>query len=1490
MKIPSRLILKTLQLLVFLIVSCVIAPWANAQSVWNAVINVSTDTNWSTAANWTPGGAPSGNVFFGDPTGVADATVNSFVDSSFGGTITGLLTTNVTTHQNILIGSGFTLHISGAAGLQATNGGGASGQVPITTISGPGAAIVVNNASANIFAGINGASGVGPQTLDLSGLDTLHFTGARMLSGVGTVSATPRCSGVLFLAKTNVITLTGTAPQVYVGENSQNTGNASALNLGQTNTIFADSLTVGSDKQSTGGSVGTSIIRFNSIFAGTGAGVYFRGHDGTSPMTSWDLAEGLGNTGGSTAPKGNIDFTGGSVDARVSYIQLSRPSPASSGSPTAISTLTFEAGIINVDTISNAITIAGSIGNPAATGTINVNNNGTTNGVLIVNNALVLATKNAGGGTSTGTLNVNGGTVQANNILAGAGGNATISLNSGTLIVTNNAGTPAAPLGTLNLANSGTATLQLSVAGAVAEMNTTNLNVGGAVTVNIGALPVITSYPKQFPLIGYVSFPGTFNFTLGTLPSGSPAYQGYISNNVANNSIDLVLTNGPTVTAVFQWTGAANGNWDFTSVDWKLLGSPLTYSNTSLVLFDDTTAVTNVNLTTNLSPGGVTVTNNANIYTFAGSGALIGSSGLTKSGTSTLLIANSGNNQFSGGVTINNGTLQFGNGGSSGNLPSGDSVLNNGSLVFNLSNTNSLLGIVSGTGSLVQNGSGVLMLSASNTYSGPTTVNNGTLIVDGSITGAGTVTSVAGTSLGGNGTVAGAVNASGKISPGDQNSIGTFTANGNVTLSAGSTAQFDVSSTDPTEGSGINDLLQVNGNLTVNNNTLGINVRGIPSAGFNYPVIAYTGTLTGTFNSTVAGTHYAANVDSVSTPGTVFVDITGSSGANVKWNSTSSGVWDTGTSNWFNVDTTLTDFYGNGDTVLLDDSVAGAQTNITIPAGVVIAPTAITNTGAFNYTISGGGTITGPTTLIKDGSGTLKISTTNSFTGGTVIINGTLVTGSATALGPSTGASITVSNFGTLDPNGLTLKGQTEHVSGTGAGGNGAVINGSTNQATLEFVTLNGDTTFGGSNDWRIANQQSGFATLNTAGSPVNITKTGPNQLLLVGVISTDPNIENLDIRQGSFEIQGTGPQPSTQFGDPNGTITVYSNANLQLNTPTVPITKNFVLNDGGILWTLGGVTNLGTVILTNNAANTAPGTGIITNNSGSTFVIQALITGPGNLLKTGSGTTLIENINTYTGSTLVNAGTLSLDDLGSISTSPTITIASGATINVSARTDDSLELASGQTLTGAGRVLGNLTNDVGATVAPGSPTATGALTVTNTVTLLGTALMKLDAANTTNDLLTGAQSIAYGGTLTVSNFNGTLAGGQTFKLFTAGSYSGAFAVTNLPTLAGGLSWNTANLNVNGSISVSGSSGPGTNANILGAQLSGTNVIFHGTNNNVPNTSFHYVVLVSPSLTNALSNWTPVVTNPFNPDGTFNYTNPIVPGVPRQFIDVKAVP
>jgi hypothetical protein len=179
---------------------------------------------------------------------------------------------------------------------------------------------------------------------------------------------------------------------------------------------------------------------------------------------------------------------------------------------------------------------------------------------------------------------------------------------------------------------------------------------------------------------------------------------------------------------------------------------------------------------------------------------------------------------------------------------------------------------------------------------------------------------------------------------------------------------------------------------------------------------------------------------------------------------------------------------------------------------------------------------------------------------------------------------------------------------------------------------------------------------------------------------------------------------------------------------------------------------------------------------------------------------------------------------------------------------------------------------------------------VSNTITLGGTIFMDLDQNNKTNDVLFCNSAITYGGTLQLTTTN-QLTNGASFKLFKAGSYSGAFA-SIVPTAPGsGLAWNTNTLST-GVISVVPGpvTGPTTNATITSAKASGTNLLIHGVNNNVPNTNFHYAVLTSTNLTLPLSNWTAVVTNSFNPDGTFDYTNPIVPGTPRQFIDVKAVP
>ena len=101
------------------------------------------------------------------------------------------------------------------------------------------------------------------------------------------------------------------------------------------------------------------------------------------------------------------------------------------------------------------------------------------------------------------------------------------------------------------------------------------------------------------------------------------------------------------------------------------------------------------------------------------------------SGTGSLVQAGSGttiltaNNTYAGGTTISAGTLQIGNGGTTGSIV-GD-VTDNATLAFNRSDTVTFAGLVSGTGELQQIGTGTTVLTSDSTYTGGTTISAGTL-------------------------------------------------------------------------------------------------------------------------------------------------------------------------------------------------------------------------------------------------------------------------------------------------------------------------------------------------------------------------------------------------------------------------------------------------------------------------------------------------------------------------------------------------------------------------------------------------------------------------------------------------------------------------------------------------------------------------------------------------------------------------------------------
>jgi hypothetical protein len=293
--------------------------------------------------------------------------------------------------------------------------------------------------------------------------------------------------------------------------------------------------------------------------------------------------------------------------------------------------------------------------------------------------------------------------------LAGVGSNSGPVVVNGTL----SPGDDSTPIGTF-----GAGPLTLNSSTLVFDIDTTSdqVQVNGNLTLSgsIGVLLVPGAGLTLGQIVPLIHYTGTLTGNTNQLQLlGLPP--GFAANLYSNaNTIGIVVSYVPVNKT---WKGGAVAGpslWDITTTNWMNGGSPDRYNSGDFAIFDDTSVTNLVTLVGTLTPASVTLNNSAT-YAFGGTGKLSGTTSLNLNSTGSLLLTNSGINDFTGPITLNPGAgmLLVGNGGTNGTAGTGP-ITNLTAVVFNRSGTNTANNNFFETGSVTNMGTGVLVLGGDN--------------------------------------------------------------------------------------------------------------------------------------------------------------------------------------------------------------------------------------------------------------------------------------------------------------------------------------------------------------------------------------------------------------------------------------------------------------------------------------------------------------------------------------------------------------------------------------------------------------------------------------------------------------------------------------------------------------------------------------------------------------------------------------------------------
>ncbi len=1030
------------------------------------------------------------------------------------------------------------------------------------------------------------------------------------------------------------VTLNGSGP----------TGQGALRNLANNN-IWSGAITLGSDS-TIGSSAGTLTV---SGAIATGGFVL--------------TVDGAGNV---TKTTGAISGTGGLTQTAAGTLTLSVANTYSG--PTTVSAGTMKAGVVNVLANGSALTVdsgatydlggfsdtIGSLagaGNVTTTGAASItltsggdNSSTSFSGVVHAGSGTLALAKSgtgtltlSGANTYTGVTTVSAGVlrVQDSAALGGTAAGTTVASGaamqvdgSGLVIaepITSLTGTGILVTGALrNLGNANT------WSGAITLAGTTRINSdGGTLTLSAGigagirALTIggdgnhvvdgITGTTATLTKdgAGDALISGVIGTTTGTVTKNGT---GVLTLSAAN-----VYTGVTTINAGTLRLGVADAVGPSSAMT---VASGATFD---MAGYNDTIgSLAGAGNVTSSAPGAVTLTTGAKNTSTSFSGVLSDGGGtlaLVKEGT--LIQTLSGANTYTGGTTINGGTLSIAADHALGTAPgsptAGHLTFNGGTLLttvnltldanrgialtgpgtlnVNPSRTLTYGGVIDGAGTLTKAGTGTLTLSGANSHTGATLLTAGTLSI------------AADNALG--------------TAPGSP-TAGHLTFNGGTLLTT------------------VNLTLDANRGIALTGpGTLNVN----PGLTLTYGgVIDGAGTLTkaGTGTLTLSGANSHTGATTL-TAGTLSIAADNALG-------TAPG------------SPTAGQLTFNGGILL-------ATADVTINAYRGIALTAA---GTFNVssglTVTYDGIVAGASTLTKSGAGTLVLSGANTYTGVTTVSAGVLRVQDSAALG-GTAAGTTVASGAAIeiDGSGLLIAENITSLTGTGILVTGALRN------------------LGNANTWSGAITLAGTTRINSDGGTLTIS-TAINANTRALTIGGDGNqvVNGITGTTATLTKDGGGTLTLSAAGTYTGVTTINAgtlsiDADDRLGTPPGTPTAGRLTFNGGTLQATSSFT-----LSTNRGIAVSSGGAAFDVATGMTLTYGGTATGAGGLTKSGDGTLNLGGATVTIGNFTMGAGTVAAPSASTFSVSGDWTNdASAGALNAGSGTV-TLNGASGRSVGGA--------------------------------------------------------------------------------------------------------------------------------------------------------------------------------------------------------------